>query len=661
MDYKRRLGMQAVEIMEEIHAQLKEMERSGFKKKILITDLTPRDGQQCKLATRVRTDDLLPLCEKLDKVGFYAVEVWGGATYDVCLRYLKEDPWERLRRIKEVMPNTKLQMLFRGQNIVGYRPKSDKLVYKFVERSIANGITVFRVFDALNDNRNIQTAVKAIRELGGEAHAEISYTRSPVHTIEKWVEYALEIAEMGADWLSFKDATGIIMPLETYTIIKRIKEATGGRLPVLLHNHDMSGTAIVNHMMAILAGVDMVDTVLSPLAFGSSHPATESVVAMLEGTPFDTGLDLKKIEECAEITKQIRKKYKKYETEYAGVNAKVLIHKIPGGMISNMVAQLIEANAIDKMEQALEEVPNVERDLGYPPLLTPSSQIVGVQAVLNVISGERYKVITKEVRDYVEGKYGKPPGPISKELAEKILGPGKEPDFSIRAADLADPTDWDKAYEETSTLLGREPTDEEVLLYALFPMQAKDYFTAREKGELTAEPIEELAEATEVKPGTVPGAAPVEFEVIYHGEKFKVKVEGVSAHAESGKPRKYYVRVDGKLEEVQLTPQLEAVPSGGIPQTLAQGEEKGIPKASQPGDATAPMPGRVVRILVEEGQPVNEGQTVAIVEAMKMENEIHAPITGVVKKIFAKPGDNVTPDDALLRIEAVKPEGDTYG
>jgi len=653
--------MQAVEIMEEIQAQLKEIERSGFKKKILITDLTPRDGQQCKLATRVRTDDLLPLCEKLDKVGFYAVEVWGGATYDVCLRYLKEDPWERLRRIKEVMPNTKLQMLFRGQNIVGYRPKSDKLVYKFVERSIANGITVFRVFDALNDNRNIKTAVKAIKELGGEAHAEISYTRSPVHTIDKWVEYALEIAEMGADWLSFKDATGIIMPLETYTIIKRIKEATGGKLPVLLHNHDMSGTAIVNHMMAILAGVDMVDTVLSPLAFGSSHPATESVVAMLEGTPFDTGLDLKKIEECAEITKQIRKKYKKYETEYAGVNAKVLIHKIPGGMISNMVAQLIEANAIDKIEEALEEVPNVERDLGYPPLLTPSSQIVGVQAVLNVISGERYKVITKEVRDYVEGKYGKPPGPISKELAEKILGPGKEPDFSTRAADLADPADWDKAYEETKSLLGREPTDEEVLLYALFPMQAKDFFIAREKGELVPEPIEELAETTEVKPGTVPGAAPVEFEVIYHGEKFKVKVEGVSAHAEPGKPRKYYVRVDGRLEEVQLTPQLEAVPSGGVPQTLAQAEVKGIPKASQPGDATAPMPGRVVRILVEEGQPVNEGQTVAIVEAMKMENEIHAPITGVVKKIFAKPGDNVTPDDALLRIEPVKPEGDTYG
>jgi pyruvate carboxylase subunit B len=304
----------------------------------------------------------------------------------------------------------------------------------------------------------------------------------------------------------------------------------------------------------------------------------------------------------------------------------------------------------------------VERDLGYPPLLTPSSQIVGVQAVLNVISGERYKVITKEVRDYVEGKYGRPPGPISKELAEKILGPGKEPDFSIRAADLADPNDWDKAYEETKALLGREPTDEEVLLYALFPMQAKDFFIAREKGELQPEPIEELAETAEVKPGTVPGAAPVEFEIIYHGEKFKVKLEGVSAHQEPGKPRKYYIRVDGRLEEVQLTPLLEAIPAGGVSQAVAQQlEEKGIPKATQPGDATAPMPGRVVRILVEEGQPVQEGQTVAIVEAMKMENEIHAPITGVVKKIFAKPGDNVTPDDAILRIEPVKGDSDTYG
>ncbi len=642
-----------VELIEEIREKLKEYEKKGIRKKIHISDLTPRDGQQCKLATRVRTDDLLPLCEKLDKCGFYAVEVWGGATYDVCLRYLKEDPWERLRRIKEVMPNTKLQMLFRGQNIVGYRPRSDKTVKKFVEKCIENGITVFRVFDSLNDNRNIEVAVKAIKEFGGEVHAEISYTRSPVHTYEKWMEYARELAEMEPDWISFKDATGIMPPFECYQIIKGLKEATEGRIPVLLHNHDMSGMATINHMMAVLAGVDMLDTVLSPLAFGSSHPATETIVAALQGTPFDTGLDLSKIAEAAEEAKKIKKKYKKYETEYAGVNAKVLIHKIPGGMISNMVAQLMEANALDKMEEALEEVPRVEADLGYPPLLTPSSQIVGVQAVLNVITGERYKTITKEVRDYVEGKYGKPPGPISKELAEKILGPGKEPDFSIRPGDLADQEEWDKAKEEVFKIIGREPTDEEILLYILFPMQAKEFLALREKGELHPEPVEELPEVTEAPAGTLANAAPVEFDIVYHGEKFRVKVEGVSAHSEPGKPRKYYVRIDGRLEEIQLSPIKEAVPSGGA-SAVASEEETGIPKASQPGDATTPMPGKVVKILVQENQPVEKGQTIAIVEAMKMENEIHAPIDGIVKKIFVKPGDQVNPDDALIRIEPYK-------
>ena len=642
-----------VEVIEEIREKMKEFEKGGFKKKIYISDLTPRDGQQCKLATRVRTDDLLPLCEKLDKCGFYAVEVWGGATYDVCLRYLKEDPWERLRRIKEVMPNTKLQMLFRGQNIVGYRPRSDKTVKKFVEKCIENGITVFRVFDSLNDNRNIEVAVKAIKEFGGEVHAEISYTRSPVHTYEKWMEYAKELAEMEPDWISFKDATGIMPPFECYMIIKGLKEATEGKIPVLLHNHDMSGMATINHMMAVLAGVDMLDTVLSPLAFGSSHPATETIVAALQGTPFDTGLDLAKIAEAAEEAKKIKKKYKKYETEYAGVNAKVLIHKIPGGMISNMVAQLMEANALDKMEEALEEVPRVEADLGYPPLLTPSSQIVGVQAVLNVITGERYKTITKEVRDYVEGKYGKPPGPISKTLAEKILGPGKEPDFSVRPGDLADQGEWDKAKEEVFKIIGREPTDEEILLYILFPMQAKEFLTLREKGELHPEPIEEIPEITEAPAGMLANAAPVEFDIVYHGEKFKVKVEGVSAHSEAGKPRKYYVRVDGRLEEIQLTPIKEAVPSGGATSAVSE-EEAGIPKATQPGDATTPMPGKVVKILVKENEPVEEGQTIAIVEAMKMENEIHAPIDGIVKKIFVKPGDQVNPDDALIRIEPHK-------
>ncbi len=644
-----------VEVLEEIREKMKEYERKGVRKKILISDLTPRDGQQCKLATRVRTDDLLPLCEKLDRCGFYAVEVWGGATYDVCLRYLKEDPWERLRRIKEVMPNTKLQMLFRGQNIVGYKPKSDKTVKKFVEKAIENGITVFRVFDSLNDNRNIEVAVKAIKEFGGEVHAEISYTRSPVHTYERWMEYGRELADLEPDWISFKDATGIMPPFECYMIIKGLKEATDGKIPVLLHNHDMSGMATINHMMAVLAGVDMLDTVLSPLAFGSSHPATETIVAALQDTPFDTGLDLGRIAEAAEEAKKIKKKYRKYETEYAGVNAKVLIHKIPGGMISNMVAQLMEANALDKIEEALEEVPRVEADLGYPPLLTPSSQIVGVQAVLNVITGERYKTITKEVRDYVEGKYGKPPGPLSKELVEKILGPGKEPDFSVRPGDLADQEEWDKARKELEKLLGRDPTDEEILLFILFPMQAKEFLTLREKGELHPEPVEELPEVTETPAGKVVGAAPVEFDILYHGDRFRVKVEGVSFETESGKPRKYYVRVDGRLEEIQLFPRREAIPSGGASVGGAPAPvEEGIPKASEPGDVTPPMPGKVVKILVNEGQPVEQGQTVAIVEAMKMENEIHAPIEGIVKKVFAKPGDQVNPDEAILRIEPYK-------
>ena len=618
-------------------------------KKILITDLTARDGQQCKLATRVTTDDLLPLCEKMDKAGLYAFEAWGGATYDVCLRYLKEDPWERLRRIKAVMPNTKIQMLFRGQSIVGYRPRADKVVYKFVEKALKNGITVFRVFDSLNDNRNIEVACKVIKELGGECHAEISYTKSPVHTYEKWMQYADELLEIAPDWISFKDATGIIMPLDTYNIIKGMKEKVGDKIKILFHNHDMSGTAIMNHMMAIYAGVDMLDTVLSPLAFGSSHPATESVVAALQGTPYDTGIDLKILEEAAALTGIIRKNYKKYETEYGGVNAKVLIHKIPGGMISNMTAQLKEANAIDKMEEVLKETPIVEKDLGYPPLLTPSSQIVGVQAVLNVISGERYKMITKEVRDYIEGKYGTPPGPVSKELVEKIMGPGGKPDYSKRPSESADINEWDKAVKELGTLA---KSDEDILLYVLFPLQATEFLKARENGELeTPEVTPGTEDMIETRSGVIENTAPVEFDVTYHGDKFNVKIEGVTPNQEEGKPRKYYVRVGGKLEEIQLFPKVEAVIGGkaGGSKTSAGGASKSK-RGIETGDVTPPMPGKVAKILVKEGDKVTKGQTVAMVDAMKMENEIHAAAEGTVKAIYVKVGDNITPDDPLLNI-----------
>jgi pyruvate carboxylase subunit B len=378
------------------------------------------------------------------------------------------------------MPKTKLQMLLRGQHILAYRPYTDKIVYKFVERAIANGMNVFRIFEATNDFRNIEVATRAVKEMGGEAHVEVNYTVSPVHTLEKWMEYAEQLIEIGADWLSFKDATGILMPFDSYRIIKGIKDRAKNKLPVLLHCHDMGGTSSMSHLMAILAGVDMIDTVLSPLSFGSAHPATETMVASLKGTPFDTGIDVKALEEPARITRQIKEKYEKYETGYTGVSADVFIHKVPGGMISNMVAQLKEAGRMDLMEAALKETPNVEKDLGHPPLLTPTSQIVGVQAVLNVLAGERYKIVSRETSDYVKGKYGQPPGSVNKDLVRKIMK-DKEPDYSMRSGEMADASDWEKSIKDLGPLA---KTDEDILLGVLFPMQAKEFLTLREKGEL---------------------------------------------------------------------------------------------------------------------------------------------------------------------------------
>ena len=725
-------------------------------KSVKLTDLTPREGQQTKLATRVATEDLIPLCETLDKCGFYAVEMWGGATFDTCIRYLKEDPWERLRTIKAIMPNTRLQMLLRGQHILAYSPNSDKAVHRFVERAVANGMNVFRIFEATNDFRNLQVALDAVKECGGEAeaHIEVNYTISPVHTYERWMDYAEQLIEMGADWLSFKDATGILMPFDSYRLIKGIKERAGDKLPVLLHCHDMGGTSIANHLMAVLAGVDMIDSALSPLAFGSSHPATESMVAMLRNTPFDTGIDLKSLEEPARIAREIKEKYEKYATKYSEVSGEVLIHKIPGGMIANMVANLEEAGKPELMDQALKEIPSVEADLGYPPLLTPLSQIVGVQATLNVISGERYKIITSETRDYVEGKYGIPPGPINKELMQKIMG-DEEPDYSLRAGDLADPEDWDKAVETLGPLA---KNDEDIIMGVMFPMQAKELLTLRESGELAAahaaaipsgpeEPAEAAAEAPAkpaeaaaqapaapapapppAPPGAVlpsvlpapvefdaivdgatfhvqvagvgeppsPGApvryfvkiddkleevevfplaglSPVEFNEVFHGDKFHVEVAGVGEPPKKGGPRRYFVRVDGRLEEIEVYPQVELppfaglasravqapaavapAPSAGAPspaaEAVAEAPAAAIPKATQPGDAVSPMAGRVVRVLVKAGDAVKAGQTVVVVEAMKLESEVQSPIDGTVEEIFVEPGDSVTSEDALVRV-----------
>jgi pyruvate carboxylase subunit B len=341
-------------------------------------------------------------------------------------------------------------------------------------------MNVFRIFEATNDFRNIESATKAVKELGGEAHVEVNYTVSPVHTLDKWMEYAEQLIDVGADWLSLKDATGIMTPFDCYRIVKGIKDRAKGKLPVLLHCHDMGGTSSMCHLMAILAGVDMIDTVLSPLSFGSAHPATETMVASLQGTPFDSGIDVKRLEEPAQITRRIKEKYEKYETGYTGVSADVFIHKVPGGMISNMVAQLKEAKRMDLMEAALKETPSVEKDLGHPPLLTPTSQIVGVQAVLNVLAGERYKIVSRETSDYVKGKYGRPPGEVNRGLVKKIMK-DKEPDYSLRSGEMADPADWDKAIKDLGPLA---KNDEDLLLGVLFPMQAKEFLTLREGGGL---------------------------------------------------------------------------------------------------------------------------------------------------------------------------------
>jgi len=625
-------------------------------RRVKVSDLTAREGQQCKLATRVHTDDLIPLCESLDKCGFYAAEVWGGATFDTCIRYLKEDPWERLRRIKEAMPNTKLQMLLRGQHILAYRPYSDEIVYKFVEKAVENGMDVFRIFEATNDFRNIEVAIKAVKEFGGEAHAEVNYTISPVHTFEKWMEYAEQLIEIGADWLSLKDATGIMMPFDAYRIIRGIKERTKDKLPVLLHCHDMGGTSIANHLMAIMAGVDMVDTVMTPLAFGASHPGTESMVAALKDTPFDTGIDMKSLLEPAAITKRILEKYKKYATKYSGVSGEVLIHKIPGGMISNTVAQLIEAGKPELMDAALKEVPSVEADLGYPPLLTPTSQIVGVQAVLNVIAGERYKTITRETRDYVSGKYGRPPGPVSKDLIRKIMG-DKEPDYSKRAGELAEPGDWDKAVKDLGPLA---KSDEDILMGILYPMQAKDLLTLRERGELPLKAVDTELEVPETPEGKAAMlSAPVEFDTFFHGKKFHVQVAGVGEPLKAGGPRRYFIKIDGRLEEVEVRPLVELPPSAGcapaarLPtpaQELPAEAPSKMPTTRQPGDVVPPMAGRVVRVVVKVGDEVSAGQTVVVVEAMKMESEVQSPTSGIVKEIFINPGDNVAADDVLMRV-----------
>ncbi len=611
------------------------------KRQVFLTDTALRDGHQSLLATRMRTEDLISVGADLDEVGFWSLEVWGGATFDACLRFLKEDPWERLRAFRQAMPKTRLQMLLRGQNVVGYRHYADDVLEKFIELSAKNGIDVFRIFDALNDIRNMKPAMEAVKACGKHVEATICYTVSPVHSLNHFVEQAKQLEDLGADTICIKDMAGLLPPFEAYELISRLKATV--RTPIHLHTHYTSGMASMSALMAIMGGLDILDTALSPLSGGTSHPPTESFIAALRNTPYDTKLDLKQLAPAADKLRNSRKRYRQFESDFTGVDTDILLSQVPGGMLSNLAAQLAEQNALGRIKEVLEEIPRVRKDMGYPPLVTPTSQIVGTQATLNILTGERYKVITNETKNYFQGLYGKPPGSLNSKIRQKALE-GDKP-ILTRPADNLDP-ELEDAQQE---LVGKDIADEDIVSYALLPSVALQFFDERERGELKPEPLQTQSES-----GPAVGhdlhLAPVEFKVTVHGESYHIRVSGSGQTIDGTKP--YYIKVNDKLEEVYLEP-IQEVLAGApeAPTASSSAKLEGRPKPSHPGDVTTPMPGRVVKLMVAQGDAVKAGDPLLVVEAMKMENRVQAPIDGKVENIYVKEGDEVNPDETLMHLE----------
>jgi len=584
-----------------------------------ITELVLRDGHQSLLATRMRIEDLLPLAEKLDRVGYWSMEMWGGATFDSCVRFLGEDPWERLRLLSEATPNTRSQMLFRGQNILGYRHYADDVVNTFVERAAKNGMDVFRIFDAMNDMRNLETAVKATLKVGKHAQGAISYTVSPVHTLDMWVDMGKQLEDMGCHSICIKDMAGLLKPYVAEEMVTRLKESVS--IPLTLHCHATTGMSTAAILKATEAGVDTVDTSISSMSHTYGHSATESVVAILENEERKTGLDLKLLEEIAADFREVRKKYEKFEGSMRGIDSRILVAQVPGGMLTNLESQLQQQNASDRFDEVLQEIPKVREDLGYLPLVTPTSQIVGTQAVFNVLSGERYLTITKETAGVLTGKYGKTPAKVNQELQVRVLEGGKP--ITCRPADLLE-DEIDKLTVELCGIANKKGFDladnliEDVLIYALFPQVALKFFENRNNPD-AFEPKPWLEEKKEKSTGA------------NVTERYNINVNG----------KAYNVAVSPEGTVTSLQPATTNVSSGTTPAPAASGPAKPV---------GAPMAGNVFKINVTLGQQVNDGDVVLIMEAMKMETEVRSSHSGVVASIEVKEGDPVGVGQPLITI-----------
>ena len=583
-----------------------------------ITEVVFRDAHQSLFATRMRIDDMLPIAEKLDQIGYWSMESWGGATFDSCIRFLGEDPWDRIREIKKAMPNTPQQMLFRGQNILGYRHYADDVVEKFVERAAINGIDVFRVFDAMNDMRNLETALRAVKQVGKHAQGTISYTVSPVHTIDLWVDLARQLEDAGADSICIKDMAGLLNPYVGYELVTKLKKAVA--IPLQLHCHATTGLSTTTITKCVEAGIDNVDTAISSMSMTYGHSATESVVSIFKDSERNTGLDIGKLEEIAAYFREVRKKYSQFEGSLRGVDSRILVAQVPGGMLTNMESQLRQQGAEDRLDDVLSEIPRVREDLGFIPLVTPTSQIVGTQAVLNVMTGERYKSISKETQGILKGEYGATPAPVNKDLQAEVLEENEEP-ITCRPADNIEPelealtVELEGLSSEHGfSLTSSESQIDDVLTYALFPQVGLKFLQNRNNPD-AFEPVP-----------TGKAAAPTNDA----GEEI------------------YTVEVEGKSYTVTVS---EGGDVSGIASVGAQVDSADSSTPATGGEpVAAPLAGNVVKVLVKPGQRVSEGESMLILEAMKMETSVSAPSDGAIVEVKVKAGDSCSVGDVLVTL-----------